>query len=81
MADAPASPQPCAAVVYHPLKTDLEALRDAVRRYEARTGWAPTRWYETDEDDAGVAAVRRALAEGVTGEDVVTRLFDHVPIP
>ncbi|MCB1273589.1 MAG: NAD(+)/NADH kinase [Leucobacter sp.] len=64
MADAPASPQPCAAVVYHPLKTDLEALRDAVRRYEARTGWAPTRWYETDEDDAGVAAVRRALAEG-----------------
>ena len=57
-------PQPHAAVVFHPLKTDTDTLRDAVMRAEAKAGWAPTRWYETTEDDAGVAATKRALAEG-----------------
>ena len=55
---------PHLAVVYHPLKTDVSALRIAVSAAEARAGWAPTRWYETDADDAGLAATRRALDEG-----------------
>ncbi len=61
-----ANAQPRAAVVYHPLKTDLPGLRTAVNRYEARAGWAKTGWYPTDEADAGIAATRRALAEGAS---------------
>ncbi|MBO1900459.1 NAD(+)/NADH kinase [Leucobacter weissii] len=64
MVTTPAGPQPSAAVVYHPLKTDLEALREAVRRYESGGGWARSRWYETDADDAGIAAAQRAVEDG-----------------
>lgn len=66
MAATTVSPQPRAAVVYHPLKTELATLRDAVRRYEAQAGWSATKWYETDEEDAGVAATRRALDDGAS---------------
>lgn len=55
---------PSAAVVYQPFKTDLSALRSAVTVQERTAGWAPTRWYETEEADAGTAAARRAVAEG-----------------
>lgn len=58
------SPQPRAAVVFHPLKTEVEKLRGAVRRFESAAGWARTRWHETDEHDAGVSAARRAIDEG-----------------
>ena len=54
--------QPRAAVVYHPLKTDVAALRSAVLRHEARAGWAPSIWHETSEDDAGQAVTKLALA-------------------
>lgn len=55
-----------AAVVYHPLKTDLERLRSTVEAYEQQEGWGPTRWYETEEADAGISAAQRALAEGAS---------------
>src|SRR6218665_1404784 len=58
--------QPRAAVVYHPLKTDLAALRRAVRYRQIEAAWATTRWYETDAADAGVAAARRAIEEGAS---------------
>ena len=57
---------PHAAVVYQPLKTDVQALRSAVARAEARAGWAPTRWYETEQADAGVGAAGRAIADGAS---------------
>jgi len=60
------SPQPRAAVVYHPLKTDLRELRTVVAKYERKAGWAPTLWRETDADDAGVSAARRALDDGAS---------------
>ncbi|MBK0419392.1 NAD(+)/NADH kinase [Leucobacter sp. CSA1] len=66
MVDTVARPQPGAAVVYQPFKTDLPALRAAVRREEAGAGWAPTRWYETAEHDAGVAATEQAIADGAS---------------
>ena len=66
MIDSPARPQPSAAVVYHPLKTDVAGLRSAVREQEHRFSWAPTRWYETEEADAGVAATRAAIANGAS---------------
>src|SRR5690606_5742797 len=57
---------PHAAVVYQPMKTDVQALRSAVARAEARAGWAPTRWYETEQADAGVGAAGRAVADGAS---------------
>ena len=66
MVDTPASPQPRAAVVYQPHKTDLAGLKSAVRKQEQSCGWARTRWYETEEADAGVGATRWALAEGAS---------------
>lgn len=56
--------RPRAAVVYHPFKTDLASLRAAATKYESANGWAPTRWYETAEADAGTGAARQALGEG-----------------
>ncbi len=56
--------QPRAAVVYHPLKTDLPALRAAVLRQEAKAGWAPTLWHGTSEQDAGQGVTTAALSAG-----------------
>ena len=56
--------QPSAGVVYNPVKTDLAALRSAIATEERLAGWGPTRWYETDESDAGLTATRRALEDG-----------------
>ncbi|NLB47813.1 MAG: diacylglycerol kinase [Microbacteriaceae bacterium] len=55
---------PHAAVVYHPLKTDLASLRSLVAEHEAQAGWAPTVWRETDADDAGIAATKAAIDGG-----------------
>ncbi|MGD9607642.1 MAG: diacylglycerol kinase family protein [Leucobacter sp.] len=66
MAKTPASPLPRAAVVYHPRKTNLAALRDAVDRHESQAGWAPTLWHATEAEDAGAGATRRALDEGAS---------------
>ncbi|PII85846.1 diacylglycerol kinase [Leucobacter sp. OLJS4] len=66
MTRTPARTQPAAAVVYQPFKTDIVALRREVGRREAEAGWAPTRWYETDAEDAGVAATRQAIADGAS---------------
>ncbi|MBL3685646.1 diacylglycerol kinase [Leucobacter zeae] len=65
MSSSPAARvQPSAAVVYQPFKTDLRALRAAVAYQERQAGWSQTRWYETEAGDAGVAAARRAVADG-----------------
>lgn len=61
-----ASPQPRAAVVYQPHKTAVDELRAAVQTHEEIHAWARTRWYETDADDAGISATRRAVAEGAS---------------
>ena len=53
-----------AAIVYNPVKVDLDELRAAVAAEEARSGWGPTRWYETSEDDPGARVTSHALATG-----------------
>lgn len=73
---------PSAAVVFHPGKAGLPALRRAISRAELREGWSPTRWYETDAADGGVAAAERALAEGASvvfaaGGDGTVRAVAH----
>lgn len=52
------------AVVYQPLKTDITALKAAVKKHEQQIGCAPTRWYKTAEEDAGAAATEQAISEG-----------------
>jgi diacylglycerol kinase family enzyme len=58
--------QPRAAVVYHPLKTDVAALRAAVLLHEAKAGWAPSLWLETTVNDAGQGVTARALKAGAS---------------
>ncbi len=55
---------PTLAVVYHPGKVRLEALRRAVARAEAEAGWASTRWYETTAEDAGQGCTAEAIEDG-----------------
>ena len=56
---------PRAALVYNPIKVDLDALKEAVAAEEAEAGWAETLWLETSEDDPGQGPTKKALAEKV----------------
>ncbi|MDJ0348844.1 diacylglycerol kinase family protein [Cryobacterium sp. PH29-G1] len=50
-----------AAVVYNPVKVDLDKLRASVDAAARAAGWAETQWFETSVDDVGQAATQRAL--------------------
>ena len=54
-----------AAVVYNPVKVDLDALRRVVAVEEEGAGWSETVWVATSEDDPGGGAARQALDAGV----------------
>ena len=54
-----------AAVIYNPIKVDLDALRETVAAEEQSAGWAKTLWFETSVEDVGQGATRKALAENV----------------
>jgi diacylglycerol kinase family enzyme len=58
-------PQKTAAVVYNPIKVDLDALRETVSTEAAAAGWAETLWFETSVDDVGQEVTREALEHGV----------------
>ena len=53
-----------AAVVYNPVKVDLDALRAAVIAEAEAAGWAEPTWYETSVDDVGQGVTRQALDDG-----------------
>ncbi len=53
-----------AAVVYNPIKVDLDEVRAAVAAAESAAGRAPTLWFETSEDDVGQGAGKAALEAG-----------------
>ena len=53
-----------AAVIYNPVKVDLDELRAAVTAEADAAGWAETTWYETSEDDVGQGITAKALADG-----------------
>ena len=54
-----------AAVIYNPVKVDIDALRDAVNTEGAAAGWAESVWFETSIDDIGQGVTAEALARGV----------------
>lgn len=59
--DAPAPRR--AAIVYNPVKVDVEKLRAAVAAAESGAGWAKSLWLETSEEDPGIGQGRQAVAE------------------
>lgn len=53
-----------AAVVYNPLKVDLEKLRAAIEPVAVADGWRSTIWYPTTKNDAGQGVTASALRRG-----------------
>jgi diacylglycerol kinase (ATP) len=53
-----------AAIVYNPVKMDRDTLAPQIESAQP-LDWSEPFWIETDADDAGEAAVRAALDEGV----------------
>lgn len=54
-----------AAVIYNPVKVDIDVLREAVNTEAAAAGWAESIWFETSVDDIGQGVTAEALARGV----------------
>lgn len=54
-----------AALVYNPVKVDLESVKAAVSRAEEAAGWAETLWLETSVEDPGAGQTREAIEAGV----------------
>lgn len=55
-----------AAVVYNPVKVEVDAIRAAVADQERGSGWGETLWFETTEEDPGGGQTREALEQGAT---------------
>ncbi|NQX12362.1 NAD(+)/NADH kinase [Microbacteriaceae bacterium VKM Ac-2855] len=53
-----------AALVYNPIKVDLDAIKAAIAAEEAEAGWEETLYYETTVEDPGAGQVREALQNG-----------------
>ena len=64
MAEGRAQRSPRAAIVYNPLKVDVERLRAAVEQAEAAYDWAESMWFETTALDAGQGQTASALRRG-----------------
>lgn len=59
------SPPSRAALIYNPVKVDLNALKSAVADVEADAGWAETMWLETSIEDVGQSVTKQAIDAGV----------------
>jgi diacylglycerol kinase (ATP) len=59
-----ASSKQQAAVVFNPIKVDIDALRRTVAAAEEKAGWGPTLWFETTQDDPGTGQAREAVKQG-----------------
>ena len=55
-----------AAVVYNPIKVDIERLKRAVTAAEESAGWGATIWFETSLEDAGQGVTASALRRGAS---------------
>ena len=53
-----------AAVIYNPIKVDLELLKSTVASAEETAGWGTTIWFETSEEDPGGLVTKEAIAAG-----------------
>ena len=62
---SPSTDTRVAAVVYNPIKVDLEALKAAVEDEPGSSGWT-VHWLPTSEDDPGQGPAREALEAGAS---------------
>lgn len=62
----PETARPHAAIVYNPVKVELERVREVVEAAERDHGWGRSRWYETSDADSGRGAGERALLTAPT---------------
>lgn len=53
-----------AAVIYNPVKVDIDALREAVTTEAAAAGWAESLWFETSVEDVGQGVTAEAIKAG-----------------
>ncbi|MDQ2660983.1 MAG: diacylglycerol kinase [Actinomycetota bacterium] len=53
-----------AAVVYNPVKVEIDELRAAVAAEPAAAEWGETMWFETTEDDPGTGQAEEAVRQG-----------------
>lgn len=61
---APSVATQTAAVVFNPIKVDIEKLRAAVEAAEGVAGWSPSLWFETSEQDPGGGQTLAAIEQG-----------------
>jgi len=54
-----------AAVIYNPIKVDLDALKEAVTNAARDAGWAESLWLETSVEDVGQGVTKQAIEAGV----------------
>jgi diacylglycerol kinase (ATP) len=57
--------QKTAALVYNPIKVDIDAVKEAIARHESDSGWAETLFFETSKEDPGGGVTAEALEAGV----------------
>ena len=55
-----------AAVVYNPIKVDLDELKAVVKAEQEAAGWGETLWFATTEEDPGKGATDEALEANVS---------------
>ena len=60
------TPVGVAAVVYNPIKVNLDAIKKVVASAEAEAGWGETLWFETSKEDPGQGAAQAAIDAGAT---------------
>jgi diacylglycerol kinase (ATP) len=53
-----------AAVIYNPVKVDLDALREAVTTEASAAGWGESLWFETSVEDVGQGVTAEAIRAG-----------------
>ena len=56
--------QKTAALVYNPIKVDIDAVKEAITRHESDSGWAETLFFETSKEDPGGGVTAEALEAG-----------------
>ncbi|GGF16173.1 diacylglycerol/lipid kinase family protein [Subtercola lobariae] len=61
----PATPPKVAAVVYNPIKVNIEVLRAHVEAEATSAGWGETVWLETTVEDGGQGMTTKALEQNV----------------
>ena len=66
MEEPGSEPSACAAVVYNPVKVDLDRVRAAVGTAATHAGWREVLWFETTKDEEGQSQTREALEKGAT---------------